>query len=101
MLVAFAARTQARSLEKDCWEQFSAETRESQETVEFKPRARLLAKATVPLSRMAARKGGLCGREVTKASTDSAPADWPKIVTFSGLPPKAQMLCWTQCKAAL
>jgi len=101
MVVASAARTQARSLEKDFWEQFNAETRESQETEEFSPRARLLAKATVPLSRMAARKGGLCGREVTKASTDSAPADSPKIVTFSGFPPKAHILCWTHRKAAL
>ena len=32
--------------------------------------------------------------------TLKAPADSPKIVTFSGLPPKLWMFCWTHCSAS-
>jgi hypothetical protein len=49
----------------------------------------------VPLSMIAALNGGLWGRVVTSLSTDAAPALSPKMVTFSGSPPNAQIFCWT------
>jgi hypothetical protein len=47
--------------------------------------------AAVPDIRIAPSKGGLegGGNVSRRASTDTAPADWPKMVTFSRLPPKA------------
>ena len=101
IVVAGAARTQARSLGCFCVEQFRDETRESHELVELVPTPMMPAKVAVPLSRIAALKGGLWGIEVTSASTDKAPADSPNIVTLDGSPPKDRMLCWTHVRAAL
>jgi hypothetical protein len=81
--------------------QFRDETRESHDVVEFAPAPMMPARLAVPLSRIAALKGGLWGDEVTSASTDNAPADSPNIVTLDGLPPKHRMFRWTHMRAAL
>lgn len=93
IVVAGAARTQARPSACGDVEQFREETRESHDFVEFAPTPIMPARVAVPLSRIAALKGGLCGDEVTSASTDNAPADSPKIVTFDGSPPNDLMFC--------
>jgi hypothetical protein len=101
IVVAGASRTQDRSSLCVDVEQFKDETRDSHDLVEFTPTPMMPAKVAVPLSRIAALKGGLRGDEVTSASTDKAPADSPNIVTLDGSPPKDRMLCWTHARAAL
>jgi len=44
------------------------------------------------LCRIAAEKRPSAGGEDNKALTLPAPADWPKIVTWEGSPPKALIL---------
>jgi hypothetical protein len=101
IVVAGAARTQARSSECSEVEQFRDETRDSHDLVELAPAPIMPAKVTVPLSRIAALNGGLCGIEVTSASTDNAPADSPNNVILNGSPPKARIFSWTHARAAL
>ena len=52
-----------------------------------------------PLCMIAPRNGTGFGGVVTSLSTDDAPADSPKMVTFFGSPPKEAMLRWTQSNA--
>src|SRR5580658_8533261 len=52
-----------------------------------------------PLSVMAAWNSPLAVGETMLAQTLKPPADSPKMVTFLGLPPKAEMFCLTHLSA--
>ena len=79
-----AARTQARALPV----QFKDFTRAFHPCGEL-GRVMDVYSSDVPDSLMAARNGGFLGFVITSVSTEAAPADSPKMVTFWGEPPKA------------
>lgn len=54
-----------------------------------------------PLSMMALWKSPWDMGDITWKDTLVPPADWPKSVTESGLPPKLAMFCWTQRREAV
>src|SRR3954454_16583474 len=92
---ASAARTQASWLAAVV--QLSAATRNSQEA--GPPLLSLALTLACPLWAIAPRNGTGCGGGVTSLSTDAAPADSPKMVTFFGSPPNEAMLRCTQSNA--
>ena len=57
--------------------------------------------STVPLWAMAFEKSPFARGEVIMKPTLKPPADWPKIVTWAGSPPKRAMLAFTQFSAAV
>jgi hypothetical protein len=83
IVVAGAARTQASVVQRRDAVRFN------QDASELVPKLSKISSSCVPLSMIAARNGGFFGKLFTNASTDSAPADSPNMVTLVGLPPKA------------